>query len=272
VVKYRGKDMTDAPFSEKMKVLSQVAKLLPELKPPPVVTDPNEKIKLLNDIRKGKHPLTSEGVVLVNPNGTEMIKAKFAPDWDTEIVGISKGRGKYEGRGIGGFIVKNQGSTFVVGSGLSDQLRQDAFENPDKYVGRIATVRAQSEFPSGKLRAPVFHRLHIEKGDTEKIAVSQEWLKRYVETGAAKASQNRLWDLYQRTAEKANVAYRRSHGIGTKLVEGVAYDAPLLKDSPAFREHAKRMSDKYGIVSDTAFDLSRNLVKTSTGFRMSCSK
>jgi len=84
---------------------------------------------------------------------------------DAEVVGVTPGRGKHEGR-IGALQVRLPGRSAVtnVGTGLSDRLREQISRDPKAYVGRVAKVRTQQVFKSGKLRAPSFGGFHIEKG------------------------------------------------------------------------------------------------------------
>lgn len=165
VVKHQGRDMENAPYSEKLKVLRWVQDRIPRLKLPPMAATPSEKASLLARIQSGEEPITNEGIVSWRLDQSRPTKAKFRPDVDAEVVGVTQGKGKHEGR-IGALQVRLPGKSAVtnVGTGLSDSLRAQIAKNPDAYIGRTAKVRTQQIFPSGRLRAPSFAEFHIDKG------------------------------------------------------------------------------------------------------------
>jgi ATP-dependent DNA ligase len=165
VVRHKGRDMENAPYAEKLKVLEEVQRKVPRLKLPPMARTPKEKAKLFSKIQSGKEPISSEGIVAWKLDNPRPTKAKFRPDVDAEVVGITQGKGKHEGR-IGALKVRLPGQQAVtnVGTGLSDQLRQQIAKDPEAFIGRVAKIRTQQVFPSGRLRAPSFGEFHIEKG------------------------------------------------------------------------------------------------------------
>jgi len=165
VVKYKGRDMENAPYSEKLQVLKEVQSKVPRLKLPPTATTPEEKERLFGRIRSGEEPITSEGIISWRSEHHQPTKAKFRPDVDAEIVGVTTGRGKHEGR-IGALRVRLPGKDAVtnVGTGFTDEMREQIAKNPADYIGRVAKVRTMQVFPSGRLRAPSFAGFHIEKG------------------------------------------------------------------------------------------------------------
>lgn len=165
VVKYKGQDMENAPYAEKLKALQDVQSKIPRLKLPPMATTPAQKERLLSRIQSGKEPITNEGIVSWKLDNSRPTKAKFRPDVDAEIVGITQGQGKHEGR-IGALKVRLPGKDTItnVGTGLSDSLREEIARDPSAFIGRVAKVRTQQVFTSGRLRAPSFGGFHIEKG------------------------------------------------------------------------------------------------------------
>jgi len=181
VVKYKGKPMADAPFSEKLKVLKQVEKEIGDLWLPEIATTPKEKSKLLQRIEQGKHPLTREGVVLVKPEVPgSTTKAKFAPDFDVVVrdvhPAVSGKTGEPHDR-AGSISYSWTGKGPIVGQlgGFSHDLGKDMLKNPDKYIGRAAKVKATKVFAGergepGALFQPRFKEWHLEKGDIEKAA------------------------------------------------------------------------------------------------------
>lgn len=165
VVKYRGRDVSNAPYSEKLQILKEVQDRIPRLKLPPTATTPKEKEELFHRIQAGQEPITGEGIVswkLPHPYPT---KAKFRPDVDAEVVGVTQGKRKHEGR-VGALQVRLLGKDTIthVGTGLSDELRDQIAKNPQDYIGRVAKVKTMQVFPSGRMRAPSFAGFHLEKG------------------------------------------------------------------------------------------------------------
>jgi hypothetical protein len=165
VVRYKGKLMEQAPYSEKLKVLEEVQSKIPRLAIPPMARSSDEKVDLFSQIQSGKHPLTNEGVVVWKLDSPRPTKAKFRPDVDAEVVGVTPGQGKHTGR-VGALRVRLPGREAItnVGTGLSDALRTEIAKDPSLFIGRVAKVRTQQVFPSGRLRAPSFSEWHIEKG------------------------------------------------------------------------------------------------------------
>ena len=160
VVKFKGKNVEKRPYSEKLEMLKQINKLVPELQLPELAQTTEEKKRLYDMIRDNKHPQTSEGVVIYKNESSVPIKAKKVKDYDIEITGVfpASAGSKYDGRAIGGFLGKYEGDgpEIRVGGGLSDELRKDAYKNPRKYVGKYARIKALQKFESGKFRMPTF--------------------------------------------------------------------------------------------------------------------
>lgn len=160
VVKFKGKNVENKPYREKLEMLKQINKLVPELKLPELAQTTEEKKKLYDLIRDNKHPQTSEGVVIYKNESSVPIKAKKVKDYDIEITGVfpASAGSKYDGRAVGGFTgrYEGKGPEIRIGGGLSDELRVDAYNNPRKYVGKYARIKALQKFESGKFRMPTF--------------------------------------------------------------------------------------------------------------------
>ena len=169
VVKYKGRDMEMSSYGEKLKVLREVADTLPfEL--PRMAFSEEDKKKLLTDIRKGHVPETKEGVVFWNlrESSKPPIKTKFVKDHDVYIRDFFPGAGKYRDNGVGGFLYSHDPEGPIVGrvgSGLSDELRRDMHQHPNRYKNLVARVKAQDMYSSGALRAPAFEDWHLDKND-----------------------------------------------------------------------------------------------------------
>lgn len=165
VVRRKARMKESAPYAEKMKVLQRVQELIPDLKMPETATTADEKARLISRIKSGKHPDTSEGVVIWNKNKPEVVRAKLRPDHDIYIRKIIEGTGKYKDSmgALGYSITPNGPIVGRVGTGFSDKLRNDIWKNKSKYLGKAITVRSQQQYATGALRAPSFYRFHPEK-------------------------------------------------------------------------------------------------------------
>lgn len=125
--------------------------------------DPEFSRELLDRIRAGKHPLTSEGVVFRPKAGGTPIKHKLQDEYDVYIREIFPAETSDRSARAGGFgfSVEPDGPIVGrVGSGFSRTDAADMLVNPDEWIGRKARVRAQGQFGSGALRAPSFLARH----------------------------------------------------------------------------------------------------------------
>jgi hypothetical protein len=168
VVKFKGKFVEDRPYKEKLEMLKEISMKVPELEMPPLAYTQQEKMKLKDDIISGRNPLTREGVVVYKLNEATPYKSKSNEDFDVLITGVfgSSPGSKYEGNAIGGFIgiPENSKTKIRIGSGLSDELRRDAYLNPNKFIGSWAKVTGQMQYAkSGKVRMPIFKEFRYEK-------------------------------------------------------------------------------------------------------------
>ena len=153
VESFNDKSKKDLPYSYKLELLDQIASATP-LNKVPMAFEPADKERLLTKIKNQTHPLTQEGVVRYRLSKAIPEKAKLKKDTEVEITDFFPAAvdSKYEGKGVGGFISKN----VRVGSGLSDELRTDMYNQPRKYLGRYAKIQYDEQFPSGKFRSPIF--------------------------------------------------------------------------------------------------------------------
>jgi hypothetical protein len=172
VVQHKGREAENLSYEKKLQILQRAADRLPWLDMPPMARSPEEKKKLLKNIQAGKVPETTEGVVtwrLDKP--APPVKAKITPEYDGKIVGATQGRGKYEDRGIGAFLVKDESTGTVnrVGTGLKDKLRRAALKFPELFKGLVVKLKGQGQFPSGKIRAPRMSEFHLDKNDPARL-------------------------------------------------------------------------------------------------------
>jgi hypothetical protein len=174
VIRFKGEDVSGKPYREHVEMLKQIQMHLPKLQELPTAVKPEEKVRLLEEIKKGRNSLTSEGVVFHNMehgkerSRTTTTKVKFRPDYDVHVRSIFPAGGSREGT-AGGFEFSHSAQGPIagrVGTGFDLALARDMMRNPEKYIGRVAKVRSQQKFESGALRAPSFQEWHLEKGKT----------------------------------------------------------------------------------------------------------
>ena len=159
VIKYKGKDVSELPYEEKIPILETVSKEFPEIKVPEMAFSAEQKRNLLDRIQSGNHPDTEEGIVEWNLKGTQARKAKIRPEFDVWVRKISPGLRGYD------YSTTEKGPIVGrVGTGFKEEVTEDMWENPERYIGRVARVNAQQQFESGALRAPAHVSMHVEKG------------------------------------------------------------------------------------------------------------
>jgi DNA ligase-1 len=103
-----------------------------------------------------------EGAMIKNPlapyrfkRSHDIMKLKAFFDADVVVEDLLPGRGKHVGT-LGAFSVDYYGVKVQVGSGLSDEMRSEIWDNKEKYIGRMIEVRYQEVTPDGSLRFPTF--------------------------------------------------------------------------------------------------------------------
>ena len=136
---------------------------LPNIFVPPVYRTSREALQALQQMREGNHPLTEEGLVLVNKSGTPL-KAKITDDKDVVIRNIFPAVTKGVKR-AGGFEYSLPGSSEIVGrtgTGFNHPTLVDMLNNPDKYLGRTARIKTRGQFKSGAYRVPSFISLRVD--------------------------------------------------------------------------------------------------------------
>ena len=87
--------------------------------------------------------------------GWEVMKLKAFDDVDLPIKGLLEGTGKHSGK-LGSVVVSFHGVDVQVGSGFSDNLREQIWSDKDNFIGRLIEVRYQEVTPDGSLRFPTF--------------------------------------------------------------------------------------------------------------------
>jgi hypothetical protein len=157
IIRYGRKNVEDAPYSEKIKMMEDINKRLPNLHLPDMAITPKAKKKLIHAIRSGKHPETKEGVIVHNLNEPEsFVKAKIRNEYDKYIRTIDPKQ-----RRVGFSSTKIGPIQGWVGTGISNELNRHLHDRPKDFIGKKVRLNAQQEFSSGALRAPSWAGLHI---------------------------------------------------------------------------------------------------------------
>ena len=113
-----------------------------------------------------------EGIMLRNPASMyqqkrtkNLLKVKPNDDAEAVIVGMVEGKGKDSGRlGALEVVLKSDNSIkFKIGSGLTDQLRENLWSNKNSYIGDTVTFGYTGVTKYGVPRHPVFIRKRVDK-------------------------------------------------------------------------------------------------------------
>ena len=95
-----------------------------------------------------------------------LLKVKKMQDIDLPIIGYEEGSNKYE-NSLGAFLVEYKGNIVKVGTGISDDLRKEVWNNKDKYMGVTIEIQYFEETTNDKggisLRFPVFIDFRYDK-------------------------------------------------------------------------------------------------------------
>lgn len=97
---------------------------------------------------------------------TQLLKVKKMQDVDLPIIGFEEGRNRHAGE-LGAFLVLYKDNIVKVGTGISDELRKEVWNNQDRYEGVTITVKYFEETTNDKggisLRFPVFVDFRFDK-------------------------------------------------------------------------------------------------------------
>ena len=154
----------DKPYAERLAKLEAISRFLPSERfhLPESARTPEEARALWEKIKGGQHSRTSEGIIAWPPEGVPT-KAKILPESDVWIREIVPGENRLKDVGAGGFgySLGPMGNVVGrVGTGFSEEARKEMLAEPEKWIGRLARIRSQGQFPGGAHRAPAFLALH----------------------------------------------------------------------------------------------------------------
>lgn len=121
-----------------------------------------------------------EGVMVKFPDAgysytrsNNWLKMKDKHTLDLAITDFVEGEGKYEDA-LGAFVVDYNGVSVEVGSGLSDAVREQVWEDPEDYLDTIIEVSYQEITEKGSLRHPVFEGFRDDKSESDSKAEEDE--------------------------------------------------------------------------------------------------
>lgn len=141
------------------------------VKPLPILYHGNDTSEILHHLNV-QRALDHEGVMINLADEpyrftrtNALLKVKVMQDCDLEIIGVEEGNGKFAGT-LGALVVDYKGNPVGVGSGITDDVRRMIWNDPSKYIGRVATIQyfEETNDKDGKesLRFPVFKELREE--------------------------------------------------------------------------------------------------------------
>jgi len=257
VERFKGKDVSGLSFEEKQKLLDRIVKAIPDLGRIPVAVQMQDKIRLLNEVKSGTHPLTTEGVVSVEPNKLpeQFIKSKITPDFDVYVQAvhpaISGTTGKtHERAGAISYSWAPDGPVVGTLGGFKHDEAKDMLSNPDKYIGRVAKVKALKVFKDGDslgaLFQPRFIGWHLDKGEIEKLGsisrgnnmpFKSEAQRRYMH--AKHPTIAKRWEKHTPKGEKLpeKIAEALQNGFLDELIK--ISSAATSTENPSFLSKAK---------------------------------
>jgi len=163
VLKYRGKNVQDKPYSERFELLKRLVSKSPkDVELPETAFNEPQKYRLLKKILEGKLKQTQEGVVLWHRDQPVTTKVKKNSDYDVHVRDVYPSTHEGWAGGFDYSLTPKGKVVGRVGGGFTHALREEMVNNPGKFKGRVAKVRAQGMFPSGALRAPEFSEWRID--------------------------------------------------------------------------------------------------------------
>jgi len=161
-----GKDMTSAPWAEKHKVLKKVETALKGhgFHVPDTAFTAGQQRRLFQKILAGKHPETSEGVVVWPTHQADRpTKIKFRPHAQVYVHTVYEGSGTMKGTtGRYSYSLTPTGPPVgFVGTGFNREQRDWMWKNRKKLRGRKVVIKSLEQFPSGAFRAPSHSHFHL---------------------------------------------------------------------------------------------------------------
>ena len=128
----------------------------------------NKLERVLNENYEGLMLNTFAGLYKFGKRSSDVLKVKGSNTCDLRCIAIEEGDGKFKGT-LGKLVVDYKGFEVRVGSGLTDEDRNNIWNNPESAIGQIIEVKymqeSQDENGNLSLRHPVFIRIRDDKDD-----------------------------------------------------------------------------------------------------------
>ena len=97
-----------------------------------------------------------------------LLKVKAMSTMDLRVIAFEEGDGAFEGM-LGATVVKYKGNEVRVGSGFTQDMRAEVWNNQDKYKNVIAEIQyfevTKNEEGKESLRFPVFKGWRFDKDE-----------------------------------------------------------------------------------------------------------
>lgn len=162
VVKYKGKDFSQFTPEERIKIVDEVANAIPNsyIKPP----ERKRPTESLRDFYERIVANNGEGIVLQDRTTGEFLKKKNRIDYDLKIKDVLEGDGRLKNH-MGSLVLEDRSGTEVgnVGTGFSDSMRKEIFENKKKYIGQLVKITSDKPLVAKSLRGPAFAGFTVDK-------------------------------------------------------------------------------------------------------------
>jgi bifunctional non-homologous end joining protein LigD len=177
ILRFNGKDLTQKTLHERLGFLLTAktriySKHIIYL---PYAFTTQEKKTLYESIIESN----GEGIMLKNLNEVYLLGGRPANNWykmkksatfDCVVMGFSKGKGKYNTR-IGAIIFGQyvNGKLIELGqaSGMTDAQRNEFSSHPERYVGKVVTIKGMERLKSGSIRHPQFVTIRSDKNPNQ---------------------------------------------------------------------------------------------------------
>lgn len=133
-------------------------------------TDIDEVLKVLDECRSNgaEGCMTNTDKPYEFKRSKTLQKLKVMSTCDLRVIGFEEGDGKLKGT-LGKIICNYKGFDLGVGSGFSESMRDEVWNNQDKYLGKICEVQYFEETNNDEgglsLRFPVFKQWRFDKDE-----------------------------------------------------------------------------------------------------------
>ena len=131
-------------------------------------TDVDEVLKVLDECRSNgaEGCMTNTDKPYEFKRSKVLQKLKVMSTCDLRVIGFEEGDGKLKGT-LGKIICNYKGFDLGVGSGFSEAMRDEVWNNQDKYLGKISEIQYFEETNNDEgglsLRFPVFKQWRFDK-------------------------------------------------------------------------------------------------------------